>query len=120
MRPKNIAASRSRGLLIIDWENGQQSEYPLAGLRAACPCAECRGGHEQMGLPGSPAMLQTPLAPGQSAELERIEVVGNYALQPIWKDGHGYGIYSWDYLRGLAGLIPGGAGKPVIPATESD
>jgi DUF971 family protein len=46
-------------------------------------------------------MLEVPLQQGQSAELERVETVGNYALQPVWKDGHSYGIYSWDYLREL-------------------
>jgi DUF971 family protein len=44
-------------------------------------------------------MLEVPLRQGQSAELERMETVGNYALQPVWKDGHNYGIYSWEYLR---------------------
>ena len=93
--------SRSRGLLILDWEDGHHSEYPLAGLRAACPCAECRGGHAGMGAPGSPDMLEIPLRPAQSAELVSLEMVGNYALQPLWKDGHGYGIFSWSYLRAL-------------------
>ena len=101
IRPTSIAASRSRGVLIIDWEDGHHSEYPLAGLRAACPCAECRGGHENMGLPGNPEMLEQPLRPGASGELEGLDQVGSYALQPAWKDGHRYGIYSWPYLRQL-------------------
>ena len=101
MKPSRIAVSRSRGLLIVDWEDGHHSEYPLTGLRAACPCAECRGGHAGMGAPGSPDMLEIPLRPAQSAELVSLEMVGNYALQPLWKDGHGYGIFSWGYLRAL-------------------
>ena len=101
MKPSRIAVSRSRGLLLVDWEDGHHSEYPLAGLRAACPCAECRGGHAGMGAPGSPDMLEIPLRPAQSAELVSLEMVGNYALQPLWKDGHGYGIFSWSYLRAL-------------------
>ncbi len=101
MTPKHIAVSRSRRVLIIDWEDDHRSEYPLEGLRAACPCAECRGGHEGMGEPGSPELLSQPLREGQSAELESLEMVGNYALQPVWSDGHSYGIYSWSYLRAL-------------------
>ncbi len=101
VRPKKVSASRSRRLLLIDWEDGHHSEYPLAGLRAACPCAECRGGHEGMGKAGSPDMLEIPLAPAAKAELENMEGVGNYALQLVWKDGHTYGIYTWEYLRGL-------------------
>jgi DUF971 family protein len=100
-RPVNIAASRSRGMLLIDWDDSHHSAYPLAGLRAVCPCAECRGGHENMGLPGSPDMLQRPLSPSQSGELESLEIVGSYALQPIWKDGHRYGLYTWGLLRQL-------------------
>lgn len=46
-------------------------------------------------------MLMLPLSPVQSGELESLEVVGNYALQLIWADGHSYGIYSWELLRQL-------------------
>jgi DUF971 family protein len=28
-----------------------------------------------------------------------MELVGNYALQLWWDDGHNTGIYTWDYLR---------------------
>jgi DUF971 family protein len=28
-------------------------------------------------------------------------MVGNYALQPSWDDGHSTGIYTWEYLRYL-------------------
>ena len=101
MTPKHIAVSRSRQVLIIEWEDGHPSEYPLEGLRAACPCAECKGGHEAMGQPGDPSMLNQPLQPEQSIRLQGLEMVGNYALQPIWEDGHSYGIYSWGYLRAL-------------------
>jgi DUF971 family protein len=99
MKPTQIHASRSQGALTIDWEDGHRSVYPLAGLRAACPCAECRGGHEGMGVTPTPGMMDRPLAAGQSAELEELVGVGNYALQPLWKDGHGYGIYTWGFLR---------------------
>lgn len=101
-RPSKISASRSRELLIVEWEDGHHSEYPLAGLRAACPCAECRGGHEGMGKGGNPDMLEIPLVPTGSTELESMQGVGNYALQLVWKDGHSYGIYTWEYLRQLS------------------
>lgn len=36
--------------------------------------------------------------------------VGNYAIQPVWSDGHSYGIFSWEYLRQLCpeGKVHGG------------
>jgi DUF971 family protein len=54
-----------------------------------------------MGDAGSPEMLRAPLPPGASSELVGLEQVGSYALQPVWADGHSYGIYSWEYLRQL-------------------
>jgi len=99
LKPLEITASRSRRVLTIVWEDAHRSEYPLAGLRAACPCAECRGGHQNMGETPTPLMLERPLGPNVSSELEEIVSVGNYALQPRWKDGHAYGIYTWGYLR---------------------
>jgi len=101
IRPKSVQASRSTGQLVIEWEDGHRSAYPLAGLRAACPCAECRGGHAGMGGVPKPEMLDEPPPPGASVELTSLEAVGNYALQPAWRDGHSYGIYAWDYLRAL-------------------
>ena len=34
--------------------------------------------------------------------LVRVEMVGTYAVQPVWADGHATGIYSFDYLRRAA------------------
>ena len=108
LRPKKIQASKSNASLHIEWEDGFESIYPLAGLRAACPCAECRGGHENMGTRGSPEMLEIPLEAGLSDELERIDLVGNYAVQIVWNDGHSYGIYSWEFLKDLnPGVVKG-------------
>jgi len=32
---------------------------------------------------------------------QKAELVGRYALQIYWSDGHSSGIYTFDYLRGL-------------------
>jgi DUF971 family protein len=37
----------------------------------------------------------------ESFQLDRFDVVGGYALQFKWADGHSTGIYSFDYLRKL-------------------
>ena len=34
-------------------------------------------------------------------ELEKYEVVGGYAIQLFWADGHSTGIYSYSYLQKL-------------------
>jgi DUF971 family protein len=100
-RPMDVQASRSQAQLVIEWDDGHRSAYPLAGLRAACPCAGCRGGHAGMGGIPAPALLDEPLPPGASIKLAGLQPVGNHALQPTWQDGHDDGIFSWHYLRAL-------------------
>ena len=97
-RPKRIRARRAESVLEIEWQDGHLSRYALAALRAACPCAECRSGGTRVerSLPQDPLLL--PVLPARSHELEHLEQVGNYALQLIWKDGHRFGIYPWEYL----------------------
>jgi DUF971 family protein len=101
MRPKSVEASKSRGELFILWEDEHESRYRLPGLRAACPCAECRGGHEGMGQPVTATLMTARSIEGAAAQLISLEAVGNYALLPVWGDGHRYGIYSWEMLRQL-------------------
>lgn len=36
-----------------------------------------------------------------NTDLDRISVVGNYALQLHWADGHETGIYTYHYVRAL-------------------
>jgi DUF971 family protein len=99
-RPKAITLNKQTGHLEITWQDGQICQYPLAHLREACPCVECRGGHQFMGMEYAPDDL-LQLKPRRSATVTELHPVGNYALQPVWDDGHSTGIYTWDYLRHL-------------------
>ncbi len=47
-------------------------------------------------------MLEIPLVSMEATRLESVEVIGNYALQLVWGDGHKFGIYTWEYLRQLS------------------
>jgi DUF971 family protein len=86
--------------LAIKWDDGTESFIALETLRRACPCAGCMGERDVLGqLHKGP---EQPLAP-RSFQLARLELVGAYAVQPIWADGHRSGIFSFDYLRRLAG-----------------
>lgn len=101
-RPTAIQLDRKRSLLILPWDDGHHSEYPFAGLREACPCAECRGGHENMGKPADPSVFDLiPLTNAKSYVMTKLVPVGHYALTPEWSDGHSAGIYTWAYLRAL-------------------
>ncbi len=101
-KPKAITLNRTEGYLEITWTDDLVCRYPLPQLREACPCVQCRGGHEFMGREHDPESLLTlTLTPARSYHMEALNQVGNYAIQPIWDDGHDSGIYTWDYLRRL-------------------
>lgn len=97
VKPTGVKADRAARVVTIGWSDGRSCDYPFAGLRAICPCVECRGGHENMGRPADKDLLRSAQNPDLS--LERIEPVGGYALQFTWSDGHSTGIYTWSYLR---------------------
>jgi len=99
LRPNAIRLDKKRRVLEIPWNDGQSSEYAWDGLRAACPCAGCRGGHANMGA--APDATVFSLTPVPSFTLDSVEITGNYALKLYWSDGHSTGIYSWEYLRAL-------------------
>lgn len=99
-RPAGITLNKPERKLVIRWQDGAVCDYPLSHLREACPCVECRGGHENMGRQSDPDHILV-LSPARSYAIERIEFVGTYALQPFWDDGHHTGIYTFEYLRRL-------------------
>lgn len=97
IRPTNITADRNERLLIINWSDGKECRYPFAGLRAVCPCAECQGGHENMGKPADKEVLYSTQDP--DLNIESVEAVGSYAITIRWSDDHWQGIYTWQYLH---------------------
>src|SRR5213593_3760361 len=85
--------------LAIKWDDGSESYLNLQKLRRYCPCAGCQGERDVMGhLYKGP---ERPLSP-QSFQLVRIAMIGGYAVQPTWGDGHATGLYSFDYFRRVA------------------
>jgi DUF971 family protein len=100
-RPTNITADRPTKQLRIDWDNGKTCLYPFGLLRNACPCAECRGGHENMRKDPDPDIFELPLIDTRASMIRSISLVGNYALNIEWEDGHHFGIYNWAYLLAL-------------------
>ncbi len=84
--------------LVVVWDDGHESYYPLEELRRACPCAACSG---EPDLFGRMSMGPKPNYIPASFQLRNITTVGNYALQPNWADNHGYGIWTFERLREL-------------------
>lgn len=92
-----ITVNISEQILTILWDDGHISNYPLDGLRRACPCVTCMGGHENMGKKVDPAIFLEE--PQKYWEIKEISPIGNYAIQIYWSDGHNEGIYRWEALR---------------------
>ncbi len=101
LHPQEITNDRTSRRIEIIWDDGHRSEYGWAGLREACPCAECAGGDEHMGRPPNPAVFFRVWPAVLRHELLSVELTGNYALNPRWGDGHHSGLYTWAFLRGL-------------------
>lgn len=96
--PTKIKLAAGNNSLGIVWSDGHESAYPYPYLRSKCPCATCEENApvvDQSVGGGLPILGQKPLHP------EKAELVGRYALQIYWSDGHSTGIYAFPYLRTL-------------------
>jgi DUF971 family protein len=69
----------------------------LESLRRACPCAACSGEPDVLGHCDRPDVGYSE----SSFVLRGWQMVGGYALQPSWGDGHGTGLYTFALLRRL-------------------
>lgn len=80
--------------LEIAWEDGHISRYSAPYLRQECPCAACVDewtGHKRI----------TADSIASDLSIRAIDLVGQYALNFMWSDGHNTGIYSFQTLRAL-------------------
>jgi DUF971 family protein len=90
--PTEIKLHQKSRLLEISFSDGLTFKFPYEFLRVNSPSAEVRG-HG----PG-----QETLQTGKRDVLVNgLDAVGNYAVKPIFSDGHDSGIYSWDLLYQL-------------------
>jgi DUF971 family protein len=78
----------------IRWEDGHESVYPARYLRLNCRCAVCVD--EVSGAP-----LLNPDSVAEDVHPTSLELVGHYAIQPSFSDGHFTGIFSFEYLRSI-------------------
>ncbi|HMS64091.1 MAG TPA: DUF971 domain-containing protein [Ignavibacteria bacterium] len=99
-KPKKIRKTENNLLQII-WSDDSLSEIDLQTLRDKCPCVSCQG---ETVLFSSYIPIKSPFKAAGFYEIEKIETVGNYAVQITWKDKHNTGIYSWEYLKELSDL----------------
>jgi DUF971 family protein len=87
--PTGITLHRKSRLMEVSFDDGSRFSLPFEFLRVYSPSAEVRG-HG----PG-----QEVLQLGKrDVDIVEIEAIGNYAIKPVFSDGHDSGLYSWDYL----------------------
>jgi DUF971 family protein len=87
------AIRRRPGGLDIDWDGAADvGHFPARTLRLACPCAACV---DEM----SKRPLLDPATVPADIAVESLELVGAYGLRVRWSDGHGTGIYTFEWLR---------------------
>lgn len=79
-------------VLAISFSDGAAFRISFELMRIYSPSAEVQG-HG----PGQ-EVLQTGK---REVELMGLEPVGNYAVKPVFSDGHESGIFTWDYLYHL-------------------
>jgi DUF971 family protein len=98
--PRAIKLEAGNDTLSVRWSDGHVSAYPYQYLRDRCPCASCS---DKPPAPQKPAVPASPFPMFGVKALKptRAELVGRYALQVFWNDGHSSGIYAFDHLRGL-------------------
>ena len=80
--------SQSR-VLEVGFSDGKTFRIPFELMRVYSPSADVQG-HG----PGQ-EVLQTGK---RDVQLTALDPVGNYAVQPIFSDGHDSGLFSWEYL----------------------
>lgn len=93
IEPREIQQEGEAGLRIT-WGDGQTSRYTAPEMRRSCPCAGCVNewtGERTL----RPETISDDLTIGD------FSLVGRYALNFKWSDGHDSGIYSFRYLREL-------------------
>lgn len=93
MQLNEIKLRQKERFVELVFDNGERFCLSCEQLRVHSPSAEVQGHGGQGGT-----------VPTGKADVNiiQIEPVGHYALKLIFDDQHQSGLYTWDYLYGLA------------------
>jgi DUF971 family protein len=90
--PTALTVHGQSRVLEIAFSDGAAFRIPFELMRVYSPSAEVQG-HG----PGQ-EVLQTGK---RDVTITALEPVGNYAVKPVFSDGHDSGLFTWDYLYHL-------------------
>src|SRR3954468_24178321 len=91
IEPTQIIEESDSEISIV-WSDDKEIRYEAATLRRLCPCAGCV--NEWTG-----ERMVKPESVQEGVTFSNIAVVGRYALNFNFSDGHDTGIFSFKYLR---------------------
>jgi DUF971 family protein len=95
--PRDLKVQLKEQRLLVDWQDGAKGEFSLGELRRVCPCATCRTERESQRPTSLPILKADP----SGLRVTSARLVGNYAIQFFWSDGHDTGIFDFRFLRAL-------------------
>jgi DUF971 family protein len=78
----------------IKWSDDSETRYAAPRLRRACPCATCINEWT-----GEKILKDENIS--EDISFTHVSIVGRYALNFHFSDGHNTGIFSFKYLRDL-------------------
>lgn len=97
----DIHVDNDSHMLFAQWADGHQSKIPITRLRGYCPCADCQG---HGGL--------VRWIDNRCGSILGAELVGRYAVNLAFGDGHRTGIFRWETIRKLDPAEEGRWGRP--------
>ena len=90
--PTELTVHQKSRLFEVAFDDGSAFSIPFELMRVYSPSAEVKG-HG----PGQ----ETLQVGKREVGIKGVEPVGNYAVKPLFTDGHESGIFTWDYLYKL-------------------
>lgn len=97
LRPENLDLIGNE--VAIRWNDGSEDFFSMEVLRTASPSAENKGEPDLFGhMHGGSEQTEFP-----GVRVIHWQPVGGYAIRFDFSDGHRTGLYSFEYLKRLAG-----------------
>ena len=88
--PTSFSIENDAKKILVKWSDGHNSSISINHLRGYCPCAVCQRYQNKMSW-----------IKNEVYGIKRASLVGRYAINFEFIDGHSTGIYWFDYLRNL-------------------
>lgn len=92
MAPLELKLLDNRRILAVAWDDGETTRLSAELLRRNSRAASAVRVAIDGGRP----------VPNANIQVTDIQLIGGYAVQLSFSDGHDRGIYPWSYLRELA------------------